>query len=191
MRFAAILPLVILAPAWAQVEKPAAPTLSGAVAAVEKPRIASQTLLGLEKRFDSQLSTIGGTDPIDLLGLTRGIYLNDYGAVFTAEVSLVVTPSVMPMRPQISDDLKKQVHQRKVDHLPLLQKAMREMVRDTAMTFGAAGERINVLPPGTQVVLAVRLLYLPWENTVGLPGQIIMKADLKGALAGKIQEEIQ
>jgi len=145
----------------------------------------------LEKHFDGELARIGGTDPIDLLGLTRGIYLNGYGAVFTAEVSLIVTPTVMPFRPVITDELKQQVHKRKIDHLPILEKAMRDMVRSTAITFTAAGEKVAVLPPGTQFVLAVRLLYLPWENTVGLPGQIIMKADLKSALAGNIQEEIQ
>jgi hypothetical protein len=91
----------------------------------------------------------------------------------------------------ITDQLKAQVHQRKLDHLPLLQKAMREMVKNTAMTFGAAGDRMKLLPPGAQFVLAVRILYLPWENTTGLPGQIIMKADLKGALEGKIMEEVQ
>jgi len=190
MRFAAILPLMFLAPAWAQVEKPVASTLAGAITPVERPKIARQTITELEKHFDNQLSTIGGTDPIDLLGLTRGIYLNDYGAVFTAQVSLIVTPAITPFRPVMTDADKARVHQRKIDHLPLLEKAMREMVRNTAVTVGSAGERINAVP-GAQVVLAVRLLYLPWENTAGLPGQIVMKADLKGALEGRIQEEIQ
>jgi len=192
MRFAAILPFVFLAPAWGQVEKPVASAAPGAVTRIEKPRIARQTIAELEKQFDGQLSRIGGAaDPVDLLGLTRGTYLNDYGAVFTAEVSLIVTPSTSPFRPVITDELKAQVHQRKLDHLPLLEKAMREMVHNTAMTFGGAGERMNLLTPGTQFVLAVRILYLPWENTAGLPGQVIMKADLKGALENKIQEEIQ
>jgi len=189
MRFRVILPLVLVASACAQVEMVA--TLPGPVVAVEKPRIARQTITKLEKHFDAELARIGGTDPIDLLGLTRGLYLNDYGAVFTAEVSLIVTPSVSPFRPVMSEADKMKVHQRKIEHLPLLEKAMRAMVLNTAMTFGAAGEKINVLPPNTQIVLAVRLLYLPWENTSGLPGQIVMKADLKDALAGRIQVEAQ
>jgi len=191
MRFAALLPLIFLVPACAQIQKPVASAAPGAVAPVEKSKVARGTLTGLEKHFDNELSRIGGTDHVDLLGLTRGLYLNDYGVVFTAEVSLIETPSVTPFRPVITDEVKKQVHQRKLEHLPLLEKAMREMVQNTAMTFGAAGERLNVLAPNTQFVLAVRILYLPWENTAGLPGQIIMRADLKGALEGKIQEEIQ
>lgn len=171
MRFAAILPLVLLAPAWGQLEKPVASASPGAVAPVERPRVARQTIGELEKHFDSQLSTIGGTDPIDMLGLTRGLYLNDYGVIFTAEVSLIVTPAITPFRPVMSEADKAKVHQRKLEHVLLLEKAMREMVKNTAMTFGAAGERLNVLPPGTQVVLAVRLFYLPWKIPRGCRGK--------------------
>jgi len=185
------LALVWLAPAWGQVAKPVVSASPAAVMPVERPRVARQTISELEKHFDSELLRVGGADPIDMLGLTRGLYLSDYGAVFTAEVSLIVTPSVSPFRLVMSDADKAKVHQRKLEHLPLLEKAMREMVLNTAMTVGAAGERVNVVNSSAQIVLAVRLLYLPWENTVGLPGQIVMKADLKDALAGKIQTEIQ
>lgn len=192
MRLATILALVFLAPAFAQIQKvapPAAPTVG---TQVETPRVARGTITGLEKLFDSQLARVGGAnDPVDMLGLTRGLYLDGYGAVFTAEVSLIVTPAASPFRPVITDKVKEEVHQRKLDHLKLLEAAMRDMVRSTAMTFNSAGEKIGVLTPGTQIVLAVRLLYLPWENTIGLPGQIVMKADLKSALEGKVQEEVQ
>ena len=47
------------------------------------------------------------------------------------------------------------------------------------------------VPEGQQFVLAVRLDYLPWEDTTGLPGQIVMKADRKSALAGDVQTEEQ
>ena len=189
---ASILPLLFLIPAGAQVQKVAASASpTGTAPQMERPRVARQTMSELEKHFDGQLARIGGTDPIDLLGMTRGIYLEGYGAVFTAEISLIVTPSITPFRPVITDKVKEDVHQRKLDHLRLVEQAMREMVRSTAITFNGAGEKAGVLPPGAELVLAVRLLYLPWENTIGLPGQVIMKADLKNALAGNIQEEIQ
>ena len=41
------------------------------------------------------------------------------------------------------------------------------------------------------MVVAVRLLYQPWEDTPGLPGQIVMKGDRQSALAGDIQTEEQ
>jgi hypothetical protein len=39
-------------------------------------------------------------------------------------------------------------------------------------------------------VIAVRLLYLPWEDTHGLPAQIVMKGDRRAA-AGSVQMEEQ
>jgi hypothetical protein len=47
------------------------------------------------------------------------------------------------------------------------------------------------VPDSEQVVMAVRLDYLNWENTVGLPGLIIAKADRRSAMAGNIQIEEQ
>ena len=192
MKTRAILLLLALSPAGAQPARPAAVTTPVAVAPSQRPGISRQTFTEMEKSFDSQLAAIGGAHPIDILGLTRGVYLEDYGVVFTTEVSLVVAPGINPFRKDgISPELKAEVHRQKLENLPLLRKAMREMVKTTAMTFGAAGLKMNILKPTSQVVLAVRLSYLPYENTIGLPGQIVMKADLKGALADDIKVEEQ
>jgi hypothetical protein len=148
-------------------------------------RIALATFSELEKRFDGKISSLGGVNqPMDLLGTTRGIYLDGYGAVFTSELSLIITPDINPFRPTITDKLKTQVHQEKVARVPLLKEAMKEMLRAAAMTL------IQV-PEDQQIVLAVRLDYLKWEDTMGLPGLIVMKADRKAALAGDFQTEEQ
>jgi hypothetical protein len=163
-----------------------------AVAPAGRPGIARQTFTEMEKRFDSQLAATGGAHPIDVLGLTRGLYLDDYGVIFTAEVSLIQTPPPSPFRKDgISPELRSEVYRQKTENLPLLKKVMREMVKNTAMTFGAAGVKMNILKPNAQVVLAVRLLYLPYESTIGLPGLIVMRADLKGALTDDIKVEEQ
>jgi hypothetical protein len=191
MRRPAFLLLLTLAPVGAQSPRPAVVTTPVATAALERPGIARQTFTELEKSFDSQLSATGGAHPIDILGLTRGVYLDDYGVVFTAEISLMQTPTTSPFRKEISTELRAEIHRQKLENLPLLRKVMREMVKNTALTFGAAGVKMNILKPTSQVVLAVRLLYLPYEYTNGLPGQIIMKADLKGAQANDIKVEEQ
>ncbi len=148
-------------------------------------RIALGTFANLEKRFDGELSNVGGAnDPLDLLGTTRGVYLDGYGALFTAELSLIVTPSINPFRPKITPALKEQVHQRKVARVPLLEQAMKEMLKTAAMTL------IQV-PDGQQFVFAVRLDYLSYEDTIGLPGLIVIKADRKAALAGNFETEEQ
>jgi hypothetical protein len=159
-----------------------------AVAASVNPgapvRIARSTFTDLEHRFDNALSGADRNDPIDLLGGTRGLYLDDYGAVFTTEVSLVITPGLNPFRTSISKEEATRIHDRKVVRLPLLRRQIREMVQ-------AAAAGLPLMPDDQQVVVAVRLLYLPWEDTSGLPGMILMRADRKSAQAGQIHTEEQ
>jgi hypothetical protein len=55
---------------------------------------------------------------------------------------------------------------------------MREMLVD------AAGS-LDTVPPREQVVLAVSLFSHAWEDTSGLPSQIVMQAERKALLAFK------
>ena len=192
MKSAAVLLVLSLAPAWAQLPRPSAVASAAAPAAApaavvtptEKPRFPRQTLADVERHLDTKLASLGGAnDPMDLLGDARGIYLDGYGAVFTAEVSLIVTPGINPFHTEFTAPEKEKVHQRKIDRLPLLRQAMRDMWRDSATTLTA-------MPDNQQVVIAVRLLYLPWEDTHGLPAQIVMKGDRRAA-AGAVQIEEQ
>ena len=201
MKSAAVLLVLSLAPAWAQLPRPpaavsaaasaAAPTAAPAAAPAavvtptEKPRVPRQTLADVERHLDTKLASLGGAnDPVDLLGATRGIYLDGYGAVFTVEASLIVTPGISPFHPAMTEPEKQKVHQRKLDRLPTLRQLMRDMWRDSATA-------LTSLPDNQQVVVAVRLLYLPWEDTHGLPGEIVMKGDRKAATTGAIQIEEQ
>lgn len=158
------------------------PNLSNPVKAM---RIAPQTFTELEKRFDNQLAAIGGlNDPIDPLGATRGLYLDGYGAVFTTELSLIVAPNPNPFRQTITKEEAAGVHQRKLGRLPLLKQAMAEMMKNSATA-------LIQIPDNQQIVLAVRLLYLPWEDTTGLPAQVLMTATRRGAISGDVKTEDQ
>ncbi len=150
------------------------------------------TIRMMEKDFDAELAKTGAAGhPLDILGLTRGLYLSDYGVVFTAEVSLILTPTLNPFRSQITPAQMIEVHNLKVQNVPLLKKAMHDWLRAKAMTFSAGGVAMGFLRSNTQMVLAVRLSYLPYENTVGLPGLIVMKTDPKSASADDIKVEEQ
>jgi hypothetical protein len=198
MKSQAILVVLSLAAAWAQLPKPPAATSPAAatpkppaatspaaVIPTEKPRVSRQTLSELERDFDTKLATTGGaSDPIDLMGATRGIYLDGYGVVFTTEVSLIITPNVNPFHLQMTDAEKEKVHQRKVARLPMLRQLMREVWRDSAAALIS-------IPENQQVVISVRLLYLRWEDTRDLPGEIVMKGARRAALTGAIQVEEQ
>ena len=147
--------------------------------------IAPQTFRELERRFDTQLAGIGGpNDHIDLLGTTRGLYLDGYGAVFTTEVSLIITPTVNPFRQQITKEEAARVHQQKVARLPLLRQAMTDMMKNSALT-------LIQIPDSQQIVVAVRLLYLPWEDTTGLPAQIMLSGSRREILSGQVKTEEQ
>jgi len=197
MKSAAVLFVLSLAPAWAQLPKPPAATSTAARAAApvaaplatvtptEKPRVPRQTLSDLESRLDTKLASLGGVnDPVDLLGAARGIYLDGYGVVLTAEASLIVTPGLNPFKTEMTAPEKEKIRQRKLDRLPMLRQAMRDVWRDSATTLTSIADN-------QQVVVAVRLLYLPWEDTRGLPGEIVMKGDRRTALAGAPQTEEQ
>ncbi len=75
-----------------------------------KPSLIS--IYNIERAFDDKLRTLGEPNTVDLLGATRGLYLGGYGAVFTAEISLVSPPAIYPFHPVISPAEKAQVHQR-------------------------------------------------------------------------------
>jgi hypothetical protein len=68
--------------------------------------------------------------------------------------------------------------QRKLDRLQLVKNMMAKMMN-------TAAAQLTALPDDQQVVLAVKLLYLPYEDTRGLPGEIVMKGDKRSVLAGK------
>jgi len=193
MKYAAVLLVLSLAPAWAQLPRPPAVASAATPAAAppatvtptEKPRVPRQTLADIERRLDTKLASLGGAnDPIDLLGASRGIYLDGYGAVFTVELSPIVTPGLNPFHTVITEPEKEKVRQRKLDRLPMLKELMRDMWRDSATALTA-------VPDNQQVVIAVRLLYLPWEDTRGLPGEIVMKGDRRAAVTGAVQMEEQ
>ena len=195
MKSAAVLFALSLAPAWAQLPRPqaAAPATATATAPAtaapaaatptEKLRVPRQAISDVERHLDVKLASLGSAnDPVDLLGAARGIYLDGYGVVLTAEASLIITPGLNPFRTAMTEPEKEKIRQRKLDRLPMLRQAMRDAWRDSAAT-------LTSVPDNQQVVIAVRLLYLNWEDTRGLPGEIVMKGDRRTALAGAPQTE--
>jgi len=175
--------LAALAPAPAQITSPAS-TVAKAPEVVSRPAggiaIPRATFDSLERRFDGAFDKVGQPEqPIDLLGNTRGVYLDGYGAVFTTEMSLVATLGPSPFLTSIPKDLVVKTHQRKVERLPILRKTLRELMK-------AAGQTLDQLPANQQIVMVVRLDYRPWEDTTGLPGQILMRTDRKSAMLGEI-----
>jgi hypothetical protein len=153
--------------------------------AVAPTHIPQGMLANLEKNFDTRLEAANGKDPLEIWGDgTRGLYVEGFGIVFTTEISLIVTPGIMPFRPTISDELKAQVHQRKLNHLSPLKDLMKDLMKVSALT-------LVPLPDDQKIVYAVRVRYQIWEDTTGLPAQIVMTADKKSAALGDIKTKVE
>jgi hypothetical protein len=161
------------------------PILAAAPASVT--HIPQGMLANLEKAFDLRLFQPESKDfvePLDSLGGTRGLYLEGYGTVFTTELMLIVTPNESPFRPVMPEPLKQQIHERKLAQLPKLQEVMKELVKMTALT-------LTPMPDDQKITFAIRVRYYMWENTTGLPAQIVMSAEKKAAQMGDIKTVIE
>lgn len=126
------------------------------IAAVE------ESLFNKLRRFDINA-------PIDVLGLPRGIYLEGYGAVFTAEVNIVQVAGISPFRPEISPEEVARVKAAKQKRLPEVRSMMRQMLLDSAAS-------LDRVPMTEQVVLGFVLVHHSWEDRKGLPQMITMQA---------------
>jgi hypothetical protein len=149
-------------------------------------RIPLSALVALERVFDAKVSGLASDNagPVDVLGATRGVYLDGFGAIFTTEIGLIQTPTINPFNSTITDAQKNRVHSAKVTRLPGLRKLVSAALHDIAVG-------LPQVPETEQIVLAIRLDYSSWENTAGLPGLLIAKADRRSALAGNIQVQEQ
>jgi hypothetical protein len=171
-------------PAWSQAAKPVSPTITPKLPAVVKAtHIPTTSIRELEHFFNYRLSGLvkDVDNPAELMGDTRGVQMEDYGVVFSAEVSLVLTPAITPFMQKIPPELAARVRQFRVDRLPTLKVAMKEMMRSIATQTSAQ------VPPSQQVVLVVRLYYGAWEDTTGMPKEVMMRATRANAQAGMVE----
>ena len=127
-------------------------------------------LHAVEVSFDKRIQTISSDIPFELLGSTRGVYLDGYGAVFTTEVNLSQSANISPFQLTIPKEYAAKLRLRKMDRIPLLKKNMQEEML-------AMASSLDGVPPHEQIVLGVTLFYFKWENTSNLPAQIIMQAE--------------
>lgn len=107
-----------------------------------------------------------------LMGHTHGVYLDGYGCVFTTRVNLADGPAPGPFMQQIPEALRSALHKKKLERLPLLRTAMKEML------VSAAGV-MDPVQANEKLVLSVSLVRWPHEDTTGLPAQIVMQAQKK------------
>ena len=135
----------------------------------DKPKVNRPMIAALEKSFESQLARLWPDDPVSVIGVPQGLYINGYGAVFTSEVNLAPAPGITPFHQTNSKEDIERTHHKKVERLPRLKEAMQNMLLASAAS-------LDPIPPDEQVALGISLYYWYWEDTAGLPAQIVMHA---------------
>ncbi|HZU26660.1 MAG TPA: hypothetical protein VFA04_14135 [Bryobacteraceae bacterium] len=143
-------------------------------AAVARPAIAA-----VEAGLDGKYAGLWPGDQFLVLGTTRGLYLDGYGAVFTTELKLVTGLPVTPMTPAIPPkDYIEQVYKEKIERVAKLRTAMRGFLADTASS-------LDMVPADQQIVLAVTLSRYRWEQTANVPTHILMQGRRSDLLSAK------
>lgn len=142
--------------------------------ASDAPRVPRNTLAAAEKNLDNRFAGLWSDNPFVVLGPTRGVYLEGYGAVFTAEVNLVAGPQIGILTPSMTKQDIAQHKQKKTARIPELRKALAKALADTA-----ASPEMAAVPPEEQIVLVAFLSHFPWEDISGLPTQIMMQGSKK------------
>jgi hypothetical protein len=142
--------------------------------AATAPRVSRGTLAAMEKSLDERIVKLWSDNPYLLLGTTRGVYLEGYGAVFTAEVNLMANPSSL-MHAALSKDEIAAYHKKKLERVPVLKKALRDALVSTASS-------LDTVPPEDQVIIVAFLDHYPWEDLSGLPAQLTFQGQKKKLL---------
>ena len=150
-------------------------------ASADKPHLKRTSLMAMEDSFDKRIKALAD-DPYLLVSNTHGIYLDGYGAVFTAEVSLANGAGISPFHPVTTKDEYAKIRARKLERMPALRQCMRDMLL-------AASASLDEVPAGEQIVVGVSLIHRPGEDKTGIPDQILMqgaKGQLLDAKLGRI-----
>jgi hypothetical protein len=127
------------------------------------------TLKAVERAIDDRITQMTARQPFVLLGTTRGAYLPGYGAIFSLEVNLVPVAGVSPFRPAYTAQEIQNINRQKREKLGALRAGLRPLLVDQAAS-------LSHLPAGEKVALIVTLFNHHWEDTTGLPSQIVLQA---------------
>jgi len=142
--------------------------------AANTPRVGRATLVSVENNLNDRIKKLWDDNPFLLLGDTRGVYLENYGAVFTAEVNLVLNPTSL-MHANVNKDEVVKFHQKKLARIPILKKALVDALVATAAS-------LDTVPPEEQITIVAFLSSHSWEDMSGIPTQLTVQASRKKLL---------
>ena len=152
------------------------PTSPVTAPGAERSPVPRAAVAALEAAFDAKVHKFNATDPVEILSSTQGVYLEGFGAIFTSQVDLIMTPAPNPFRQVMSKEDVVRVRARKLERLPVVKQMMREWLAEAATALAN-------MPPGEHLAIAVTLFRFGWEDARGLPSQIVMQASREKLLS--------
>jgi hypothetical protein len=139
------------------------------VAGSVSPRVSRDNVATLERLTDGKVIQLDASTPGDVLGRTRGVYLEGYGAVFSAEVDLNPYAAVNPFRPAYTAAQVDNLRTQKQVRITALKKRMVE-------SMVVIAQNLEGVPTAERIALAVTIPYFAWEKSEGMPRQILIQA---------------
>ena len=133
-----------------------------------------------EHRFEAELAKTTPPYPFEVLTPSPAIHAPGMGVMLSSVVNLSYVDPLSPFHQSYSPKELAVIHERKLARVPVLERHMREVLADTATSPG-----LDQIPPTERIVLGVSLFYFSWENTEGLPRQIVMSAEKQALLKAR------
>jgi hypothetical protein len=153
------------------------PLAAVAVYAATAPRVSGNVLKIVESSLDERLKGLWPENPFSVIRLTRGLYLDNYGAVFTVDVSPVLSTTSMMHTTVTKDEIVK-AHKTRIERIAQLRQAMPMAVADAAAS-------LDPLPADDQVTLVIYLTCHSWEDVSGTPAQLTFRGKKRALLDAK------
>ena len=148
---------------------------SPTAATTNEGRALRAALKSAERTIDDRVQQTTARAPFALLGQTRGAYLGGFGAVFTLEVNLVPVAGLSPFRPAYSLQEIQNLNRQKRKKLAVMKTVLRQLLVEQAAALGH-------LPLAEKIGIAVTLFNYNWEDTTGLPSQLVLQATRQSLL---------
>jgi hypothetical protein len=139
--------------------------------------VSGTVLKSVETSLDERFNRLWEDNAFAVTRPSRGIYLDGYGAVFTVDVSPLITMTSM-MHPNVTKDEAAKAHKIRVERIPQLKQAVRVALADAAAS-------LDSVPLDDQVTVVVFLTHHQWEDVTGTPGQLTFQGKKKALLEAR------
>src|SRR5580704_9820581 len=103
-------------------------------AAAATARVSGNVLKSVEASLDDRIKNFWADNPFSITRLTRGLYLDGYGAVFTVDVSPVLSTTSM-MHPTVTKEEVVKAHKVRIERIAQLRQLMPMAVADAAASL--------------------------------------------------------